>query len=195
MRFIFRSLLFIFLISSLFAGDVFQLDPAHSSINFYVKHMVISTVPGEFKDFTANIEFDRDDPTQMKAEVVIDAASINTDNPKRDRHLKSKDFLDVANYPQITFRSKKVEKKGDDEYVMIGDLTIRDVTREVKLPFRVNGVITDPRGDTRVGMEGEMVLNRQDFGVSWSRTLDNGGLVVSNDVKIKVNIEAFHPNE
>ncbi|RMG42981.1 MAG: polyisoprenoid-binding protein, partial [Methanobacteriota archaeon] len=163
---------------NLMAADRFEIDPVHSSIDFYVKHMVISTVPGEFREFSGVIYYDPNDITQMRAEVTIKTPSIFTDNPKRDKHLKSPDFFDVEKYPTITFVSKRVEKKGDG-YVMVGDLTMHGVTKEVEIPFQVNGTIVDWKGNTRLGMEGTLTLNRQDYGVSWSKTLDNGGLVVS----------------
>jgi polyisoprenoid-binding protein YceI len=172
-----------------FAADKFTADPAHSSIGFSVKHMVISTVTGYFDDYAVTIMYDEKDPTKSSAEVAIKTASIDTKQPKRDDHLRSPDFFDAANHPEITFKTKRIEKAGDD-YVAIGDLTIRGVTKEIQLPFTIAGVITDPYGNTRLGLSGSTKINRQDYGVSWNKKLDNGGLVVSDDVVISINIEA-----
>lgn len=186
----FLVLLMMAILQPLSAAERFEVDLSHSSIDFYVKHMVISTVRGEFRDFSGIIYYDASDITKTAAEITIQTASIFTDNTKRDKHLKSADFFDVEKYPTITFKSKRVEQR-DDGYIMIGDLTIRGVTKEVEIPFRVNGTIVDNWGNTRLGMEGALTINRMDYGVSWSKTLDSGGLVVSNEVEIKINIEAI----
>ena len=171
------------------SADRYQIDPVHSSIAFSVRHMVINKVKGNFKEFSGTIYYDENDITQSSVEVTIKTASINTENPKRDAHLRSPDFFDAANYPEITFRSKRIVKEGD-HYVAIGDLTMRGVTREIRIPFEITGKVTDPWGNTRFGVEASLTLNRHDYGISWSKTLDNGGLVVGNEVKIELNIEA-----
>lgn len=172
-----------------FAGEKYQIDPVHSSVGFSVKHMVITNVKGEFNSFSGTVMFDENDISNSSVNVTIDAASIDTDNEKRDGHLKSADFLAVEEYPNITFASRNI-KKTDDGYVAVGDLTIRGVTKEVNIPFTVAGPIMDSNGNKRIGANGELTINRQDFGVSWSRTLDSGGLVVGNDVNINLDIQA-----
>ncbi|GAB4191862.1 MAG: YceI family protein [Calditrichia bacterium] len=176
--------------SAIFAQNKYSFDLSHSALGFEVKHMVISTVDGKFKKFDGSLEFDGKDPLNIKVNVAVDMNSIDTDEEKRDGHLKSPDFFDVANYPTATFVSKKVVKK-NDKYEMIGDLTLKGVTKEIAIPFAFNGSITDPWGNTRVGFEGSTVINRKDFGVTWNKTMDNGGLVVGNEVKLKIHLEAI----
>ncbi len=171
------------------SADRYQIDPVHSSIIFSVRHLVINKVKGNFKEFSGTIYYDENDVTKSSVEVTIKTASINTDNAKRDAHLRSPDFFDAAKYPEITFRSKRIIREGD-RYVAIGDLTMRGVSREIRIPFKIIGKVTDPWGNTRIGVEASLTLNRQDYGISWSQTLDNGGLVVGNEVDIELNIQA-----
>lgn len=171
------------------AADKYALDPSHSSVGFAVKHMVVAKVKGYFDDYTVTILYDDKDITKSSVEVAIKTASIDTKNAKRDEHLRSPDFFDAAKYPEITFKSKRIEKSGEG-YVAVGDLTMRGVTKEIQLPFTFAGVITDPYGNTRLGLSAATKLNRQDYGLSWSKTLDNGGLVVSDDVEIEIETEA-----
>ncbi len=185
------ALLFVVsLIGGAMAADTYKLDLAHTHIGFAVKHMVISTVRGDFKEFEGTIAYDESDITKSSVEVTIKTASINTGNERRDNHLKSAEFFDVEKYPAITFKSKAI-KKTDDGFVAVGDLTIHGVTKEVEVPFQFSGKITDPWGNTRIGAEGALTINRQDFGISWNNKLDNGGLVVGNDVKIEFSLEAI----
>jgi polyisoprenoid-binding protein YceI len=152
--------------------------------------MLISTVRGSFSGVAGEIVYDPDDPTRSSVRVEIDAASIDTGNKDRDNHLKGPDFFDVANYPKITFESTKVEKRGDN-WVAYGQLTIKGVTREIAIPFRLNGPIKDPWGNLRIGVEAETItLNRQDFGISWNQVLDAGGLAVGNEVSVYISAEA-----
>jgi polyisoprenoid-binding protein YceI len=176
---------------SALAADEFKIDPVHSSVRFTVKHMMISTVPGRFGDFAGTILLDDKDLSKSSVNVTIKSASISTDNAQRDTHLKSADFLDAEKFPEITFQSKSVAKKGD-AYVAHGTLTIRGVAKEVDLPFSLSGPVTGPRGKM-LGADASLTINRMDYGVSWSRSLDGGGLVVSNDVKIEINVEARTP--
>jgi len=172
-----------------FSAEKYKIDSVHSSVGFSVKHMVITNVKGEFNSFSGTVMFDKNDLGNSSVDVTIDAASIDTDNDQRDGHLKSPDFLAVEEYPNITFVSKKI-KKTDDGYVAVGDLTIRGVTKEMNIPFTVAGPIMDSNGKKRIGANGKLTINRQDFGVSWSRTLDNGGLVVGDEVNISLDIQA-----
>ena len=172
-----------------FAAEKFVLDPAHSMIDFSVRHMVITNVKGFFGQFDTDIMYDTADFTKSSVKVTIHAASINTNNENRDNHLKSADFFDVENFPEIIFTSTKIEK-ADDGFIMHGDLTMRGVTKQVKFPFVFNGPITDPWGKARFGAEGSLTINRQDYGVSWNKVLDTGGLTVGNDVKVNIQIQA-----
>ncbi|HOC87961.1 MAG TPA: YceI family protein, partial [bacterium] len=163
------------------SAQEYTIDAAHSEVGFSVKHMVVATVRGNFTEFSGKIMYDENDISNSSVEGVIKTASINTGNSKRDEHLRNSDFFDAANHPEILFKTKKVEKKGDG-FVAIGDLTMRGVTKEVALDFEITGKITDPWGNERVGLEARGVINRQDFGISWNNALDNGGVVVSNEV-------------
>lgn len=182
------------LAGTVLAGDAYNFDLAHSNVGFTVRHMLISNVPGKFTEFTGTIVYDEQDVTKSSVNVTIKAASINTNNDNRDKHLRSADFFDVENHPEITFASKAIQKT-DDGYVAVGDLSIRGVTKEVRLPFEILGTVTDTRGNQRIGAEGTLTINRQDFNVSWSKSLDNGGLVVSDEVKINIAVEAIKQEE
>lgn len=170
------------------AADEYKIDPVHSTVAFSVKHMVVNTVHGRFNDYAGQILFDEKDPSKSSVNVIIKSASINTDNAQRDGHLKSPDFLDAQKFPEITFQSKSVDKTNDG-FIAHGVLTIRGVSRNVDLPFKLNGPI-NVGGNGLLGAEASLTLNRQDYGVAWSKTLDSGGLVVANDVKIDINVEA-----
>ena len=167
----------------------FKIDKAHSRIGFSVRHMVISKVRGHFTKYTATLNYDESNIANSSAEVTIDVNSINTENKKRDNHLRSPDFFAVEEYPNITFKSSEIKKDGDN-YLATGALTIRGVTKQVSFPFEITGKIVDPWGNTRIGIEGSLKINRKDFGVKWSKVMDGGGLVVSDDVNIDLVIEA-----
>jgi polyisoprenoid-binding protein YceI len=169
------------------AADQYKIDPAHSAANFTVKHMLISTVHGRFSSVSGTIMYDEKDLSKSSVDAVIKADSINTDNESRDKHLKSGDFFEVEKYPEITFKSKKVEKRGN-QLVAIGTLTIKGVSKDVELPFEINKLET--ARETKIGVGATTEINRQDYGVSWSRKLDNGGMVVADAVKIELNLEA-----
>jgi polyisoprenoid-binding protein YceI len=167
------------------AADVYMTDPAHTLVGFTTRHFVINKVRGKFNEFHGVIVYDESDITKSSMKGTIKVASIDTDDQKRDDHLRSADFFDAANYPEITFVSKKVEKRGD-AYVLIGDLTIRGTTKEVTIPFVITGKIVDTRGQVRIGFEANLQINRKDFGVAYHRVMDNGGLVVSDTVEIEL---------
>lgn len=174
--------------ASAFAADEYKIDPAHSTVGFNVKHMMVSTVPGRFTAFEGVIVFDEKDPSKSSVTATIKTASITTDNEGRDKHLKSPDFFDAEKYPEIKFVSKKVEKRGD-KWVAVGDLTMKDVTKQVEIPFELNKMET-PRGKV-IGVDGELKINRQDYHVTWQRPLQQGmGVTVSDEVKITLNLEA-----
>jgi polyisoprenoid-binding protein YceI len=168
----------------------YQIDPAHSSANFSVKHMMVSNVNGHFKTVKGTVDFDEKNPEAAKVDVVIDAASIDTNDPKRDGHLKSADFFDVANHPQITFKSKKVTSNGAGKYAIVGDLTIRGQTKEVTLDAEgFDHAQATPWGTTRRGGTATTKINRKDFGVSWQKSLDKGGVMVGDEVKLTLEVE------
>ncbi len=170
------------------AAQEYTVDNSHTEVGFSVKHMVIATVRGQFSDFSGTIFFDENDLSKSSVEGVVKVASIKTANEKRDEHLRGADFFDAAQYPDIVFKSKKIEKKGED-YIVYGDLTMRGVTKEIALDFTITGKVTDPWGNERVGLEASGKINRMDFGVSWNKTLDAGGFVVSEEVKINILAE------
>ena len=168
-----------------------NLDPAHTSVQFSVRHLMVSTVRGAFGKVSGTVQADEQDPTRSKIEATIDAASIDTRIEKRDAHLKSADFLDVAKYPTITFVSKKIERAGQDHFKVTGDLTLHGVTREVTLD--VEGPTTeikDPMGKTRAGALATTTINRKDFGLAWNQALEAGGVAVGDEVKITIDVEA-----
>jgi polyisoprenoid-binding protein YceI len=170
-----------------------QIDPAHSAIEFAVKHMMFTTVRGRFKSFTGTIEADEQNPDRSVVTVEIDANSIDTGAADRDAHLKSADFLDVANHPTITFRGKRVEgamKKEGDRFRMTGDLTIRGTTMEVTLDAQFEGTGKDPWGGTRAGSRAETRIDRRDWGLKWNQALETGGILVANEVRIEVEVQA-----
>ena len=172
------------------ATTTWQIDPAHTAAQFAVKHMMISTVRGEFKSVTGTVVWDDQDVTKSKVIVTIDAKTVNTGEEKRDQDLKSDKFFDVANFPTITFVSKKVEAKGAGKLKVTGDLTIRGVTKEAVLNVEgPTAAIKDPWGFTRSAVSATTQINRQDFGVKWNANLDGGGVVVGDTVSITIDLE------
>jgi polyisoprenoid-binding protein YceI len=169
--------------------EKYEIDPSHSNVSFTVRHMVVAKVSGGFKDFSGTILYDENDVTKSSVNVTIKTGSINTQNERRDNHLRSEDFFNAAKDSVITFVSKKVEKKGNG-FVATGDLTMRGVTKQVELPFTILGKIEDARGK-RLGIEAGLKLDRFDYGVKWDRTMDSGGLVVSKEVDVNLTVEAI----
>jgi polyisoprenoid-binding protein YceI len=166
------------------------LDPAHSSAHFAVRHMMVSTVRGDFSKVSGTIEYDEKDITKSVIQASIDAASINTGVAARDNHLRSADFFDVAKYPTITFQSRKVEKAADGRLKVTGDLTMHGVTKEVVLDVEpLSTALKDPNGTLRTGTSGTAGISRKDFGLTWNRALEGGGVVVSDEVSITIDIE------
>ncbi len=167
------------------AADSYKIDPNHSTFGFSVKHMMISNVPGTFDQFDGQVVYDPKDLANSKIDITIQTASINTRNAKRDGHLQSPDFFDAAKFPTITFVSKKITATE-----VVGDLTIKGVTKQVAIPTTITGPVKAMMGKDAVGINSAFTLNRQDYGVNWNKTLDQGGLAVSNDVAVTVSIEA-----
>src|SRR3989338_4421744 len=176
-------LLFVFLMASTGISGAemarYDVDPDHSTIEFSVVHMVVSKTTGRFTDYKGFVEMDTDGLKIKAMEAVINTASVNTIHEKRDGHLKGEDFFNVEKFPTMTYKMKYSRKDGDN-YIAIGDLTLLGVTREVTLTGKFNGLVKDPKGNTRAGFTAEGKLNRKDFGMNWSKILDGGGLVVGD---------------
>lgn len=179
----------LFAVSS-FAGEKYEIDRTHSNVGFTVRHMAISKVNGEFRDFSGTIVYDETDITKSSVSVTIKTASIDTENERRDNHLRSDDFFNAAADSVITFVSKKIEKRGDG-YVAIGDFTLRGVKKEIELPFTILGTMKEQNGNKRLGVEAKTTINRFDYGVKWDRAFEPGNLVVANEVAINLNIQAI----
>lgn len=171
------------------AADAYKADPVHSTIGFSVRHMMVIDVKGEFTEFDVAMTFDKKDLSAVSIDTRIDATSIDTRHEKRDSHLKSPDFLDVQNHPALIFKSSRVEKTGDGTYTAHGTLTIRGVSKPVKLPFTLRGPITDPWGNVRIGISSNYTLKRMDYGVAWNQKMKDGGLIVGTDVNVDMNLE------
>jgi polyisoprenoid-binding protein YceI len=173
------------------AQETWQVDGAHSAVNLAVRHMVISKVRGHFGKWSAKLQLDTAELTRSTVEVAIEAASIDTGVADRDTHLRSPDFLDAAKYPTLGFRSRRVEAASKDRLRVVGDLTIRDVTREVVLDVEYGGQGKDPWGNTRVGFTATTSINRKDFGLTWNQALETGGVLVADRVDIEIELQAM----
>lgn len=169
--------------------SIYQIDPSHSSATFSIKHMMIAKVHGGFEKMSGKLSYDLSQPEKSTIEVAIEAASINTREAQRDAHLKSADFFDVEKYPQILFKSVKVEKSGDDLKV-VGDLTIHGVTKQVTLEMeRPSDELKDPWGNTKMAVSGTTKIKRKDFGLTWNAALEAGGVLVGDDVNITLDVQ------
>jgi polyisoprenoid-binding protein YceI len=169
------------------------IDPTHTSVELAVKHMMFTTVRGRFKDVKGTIEVDEQNPDRSIVNVEIGAASIDTGVADRDGHLRSADFLDVATHPTITFRSKRITgamKKEGDRFSVTGDLTIRGVTKEVTLDAQYEGTGKDPWGGLRAGIRAETKIDRRDWGLVWNQALETGGILVANELRIELEVQA-----
>lgn len=169
----------------------FKVDKSHSNVGFSVKHMMISNVKGKFNTYDSKIDFDAKTKKFYALSATIKTNSVDTANEKRDNHLRSADFFYASKFPDMKFVMKSFKLEDDDEGIMIGDLTIRGVTKEVKLEVELNGVIKDFRGETRLGFTLEGEINRKDFGLKWNKALELGGVVVGEKVEIEVEVEAI----
>jgi polyisoprenoid-binding protein YceI len=171
-------------------ADTWNIDPAHTTVEFSVRHMTISNVKGVFNKVSGQVTANGEDPKQIQIEATIDASTLDTRQPKRDEDLKGPNFFDVAKYPTITFKSKRIETAGAGKWQLIGDLTLHGVTREVTL--NVEGPSTqvkDPHGNIHIGAHATTTINRQDFGLTWNRTMDTGGVMIGNEVSITIDVE------
>lgn len=171
--------------SMVFAADTYTIDPAHTSFGFTVQHMMISNVPGEFDKFSGQIIYSPADLANSKANVTIDVSSINTRVDRRDADLKGPNFFDAAKFPTITFVSTKFTPTA-----ITGNLTMKGVTKEVTIPITISGPAKTMMGGQAIGITGSVIINRQDYGISWNKNLDQGGVVVSDNVTVTISIEA-----
>jgi polyisoprenoid-binding protein YceI len=167
----------------------YRIDKAHSEAIFQVRHLV-TKVRGRFTDFEGTIDFNESNPEQSSVNFTVQATSIDTAEPDRDKHLRTADFFDVETYPTISFRSKRITSRGGNDFDVVGDLTMHGVTKEIVLPVAHLGKAKDPWGGERVGFEAETSLNRKDFGLNWNAMLEAGGFLVGDDVKVSLQIQA-----
>lgn len=171
------------------SGD-YTIDPAHTRLGFSARHAMVATVRGQFTDFTGTAHVDTANPADSKVELSIVANSISTGQQQRDDHLRSGDFFESEEYPDITFKSTDVTRDGDD-WTITGDLTIKGVTHSIAVPFEFTGSAQDPFGNTRIGFEGAATLNRKDWGLSWNAALETGGVLVSEKIKLQFDVSAI----
>jgi|SRR6185437_12791955 len=183
------ALAFFVAIGAFAQTKTWSIDKSHSSVNFSVEHMVISQVPGQFKDFSGTATSTGADFSNAQVDLTIQTASIFTDDEKRDGHLQSADFFDAAKFPQLTFKSTAFKKVDDKNYTLTGNLTMHGVTKPVTFSVKYNGTVKDPWGKTRAGFKLAAKLNRKDFGLTWNKTMDAGGVVVGDEVELTGNIE------
>jgi polyisoprenoid-binding protein YceI len=174
---------------------VYKIDEMHSTIRFWVRHMMIAKVHGELSDVTGTITTDSTNPEATEIDVSINVASLTTGNDQRDGHLKSADFLDVEKYPTITYRSKSVKRTSPGHYDIVGDLTVHGVTREVSLKAEASDEVKDLYGGFRIGVSGSGEVNREDFGMTWNQALEAGGVLVGKEVHFEVDAELIRSTE
>jgi polyisoprenoid-binding protein YceI len=171
-------------------AGTYTIDPGHSRVGFVARHAMVTKVRGGFNEFAGSFTIDADDPAASTAELTIEAASIDTRNADRDAHLRSNDFFAMEQHPQLTFVSTAVEQRGETDYRVTGDLTLRGVTRPVTIDLEFTGAAVDPWGNTRVGFEGRTQVNRKDWGLNWNAALEAGGVLVSEKVTLEFEISA-----
>jgi polyisoprenoid-binding protein YceI len=176
--------------SSTLTGD-YKIDAAHSRVGFVARHAMVTKVRGSFNEFTGTGYFDAEDPSRSHLELTIQAASIDTRNADRDAHLRGNDFFDMATYPEIKFVSTSVEPIDESAYRVTGDLTIKGTTKPVTIDFEITGSAVDPWGNFRLGLEGEVTVNRKDWGISWNAALETGGVLVSEKVVLEFEVSAI----
>jgi len=167
-----------------------NIDTTHSGVNFSIRHMVVSKVRGRFTKYSGSVQLDEDDLTRSTVQATIEASSVDTGTAQRDEHLRSADFFDVANFPELRFESQRIEKLSEDRYRLVGDLTIRGVTRGVALDVEYGGRAKDPWGNERIGFIARGELDRKDFGLGWNQLLEAGGVLVGDRVDIELEVQA-----
>jgi polyisoprenoid-binding protein YceI len=168
----------------------YALDVAHTRLGFVARHAMVTKVRGAFNSFEGTATIDGAEPSKSSVAITMDVASIDTRNEQRDGHLRTNDFLDLENYPTITFTSTSIEHDGGDDFQVTGDLTIKGVTRSVTIPLEFQGAVKDPWGNDRIGFEGSVVINRKDWGITWNAALETGGVLVSEKVTLEFEIAA-----
>jgi polyisoprenoid-binding protein YceI len=174
-------------------GGDYKIDPMHSIIGFAIRHLEINWVEGRFKDFTGTIHYDDSDIAKSTVEFTAKIESIDTGVEPRDKHLRTADFFEAEKYPEMTFKSTRIERKGKNGGTLYGDFTLKGVTKQVSLPFTITGAVKDPWGNTRFGINAKTTINRRDYNITWGKPLDGGGLDVGNEVTINLQLEAVKP--
>jgi len=181
-------------VPALAQASEWQIDPSHSTAQFSVRHMMVSNVRGEFGKLAGQVVLDDADLTKSHVEATIDATTINTREPKRDAHLRSPDFFDVAKFPTLTFKSTQIKKSGKDKLAVTGDLTLHGVTKPVTLDVQLTPEIKSPFGDVRRGASATGKINRKDFGLNWNKVIEAGGVVVGDEVALTIDVELVKQN-
>ena len=169
----------------------YTLDPTHTRIGFLARHAMVTKVRGSFNEFEGTATVDGDNPAKSSVRVTIDAASIDTRNAQRDEHLRTNDFLALDQYPQITFVSTDIRQVDETTFEVTGDLTIKDVTNQVTVPFEFEGTSQDPFGNQRIGFDGSVTISRKDYGITWNAALETGGVLVSDKVVLEFEVSAI----
>jgi polyisoprenoid-binding protein YceI len=169
----------------------YTLDPTHTRIGFVARHAMVTKVRGSFNEFEGTATVDGSDPTNSSVRVTIDAASIDTRNAQRDEHLRTNDFLALEQYPQITFVSTDIRQVDETTFEVSGDLTIKDVTNRITVPFEFEGASQDPYGNQRIGFDGSVTISRKDYGITWNAALETGGVLVSDKVVLEFEVSAI----
>jgi polyisoprenoid-binding protein YceI len=175
-------------------ADVYSIDKGHSEVSFQVRHL-LSNVRGRFKDFAGNVNLDPANLEKSSVDFHIKTASIDTDEPNRDKHLQSPDFFDATKNPEITFQSKGIKKTGKDTYDVTGDFTMHGVTKQITLPVTFLGTAKDPWGNQRAAFSTDLTIDRKDYNINWNKALDNGGALLGDDVKISINLETVQQKD
>jgi polyisoprenoid-binding protein YceI len=189
MKHLFLNTFFLFITTTFINAQNWQLDKSHSSVNFSITHMVVSETAGNFKNFTADVKAKEEDFSDMKVNFSIDASSVNTDDEARDKHLRGADFFEAEKFPKITFESTELVKVKGNVYRMMGKMTMKGVTKEVEWTLRYNGTIKGNNGNIKAGFKAMTTIKRSDFNMSWNKLLDVGGVALSDEVEVVVNIE------
>ena len=174
---------------STLTGD-YEIDPAHTRLGFVARHAMVSKVRGSIPGATGRLHLDGQDPTRSTVEISVPMENITTDQPQRDEHLRSADFFDIKSFPDLTFRSTKVEHRGGNEFRLTGDLTVRDQTRPVVLDVEFTGAGGDPWGNDRIGFEARGEISRKEWGVTWNAAIETGGVMIGDKVKLELDVEA-----
>jgi polyisoprenoid-binding protein YceI len=169
----------------------YTLDPAHTRLGFVARHAMVTKVRGAFNEFEGTATIDGENPANSSVAITLKVDSIDTRNAQRDGHLRTNDFLDIENYPEIRFVSTSVKHDGGSDFEVTGDLTVKDITKSVTLPLEFQGAAKDPFGNDRIGFEGSVVINRKDWGITWNAALETGGVLVSEKVTLEFEISAI----